>query len=651
VVRPPVWIDFETFSAVDIKKCGADVYSRDATTRALMLGWAIGDGPSYLWDIDAGEPMPVQLHPYLLHADGEIRAFNAPFEIKILRNVLSRRFPILVAQRQFRCAQVMAYGLSFNGGLGSILSQIDIHPDAAKDPLGKQLINRFSKPQSTARNVARWNRRNDAWSWLLFKEYCKQDVTILRDLWNWCQVFEPMSESEWELWFLDQKINDRGIPVDLELVSHALTAMDKEKEYLKRELHTLTGLPKITPIPLMAWLNQHGAQMDNMQKVTKNEAIKRTSGGVKLALEMAVQIGQLSSSSKWAAYDRRTDKTTQVIRDTLQFGGASRTRRWAGRGLQTHNMKRSVKDSDDHIALIKSGGQVSMNEISTSVRGAICAPPGKLLSVSDLSSIESRLAGWLTGCKLINTTFSQGLDTYKVLAAALYGVEYDQVTKEQRTFAKPAALGGQYMLGGKGLQNYAADFGVELTLEEAKQHIVAYRLMYPEIVAIWAWLKESIFGVIEHGTVAQGYYLRIFRTKEFLFIELPSGRRLSYFNPRVDWIPAPWDKSQSIPAFQYDGVEQGSFVWGAVNAHGGKVFENIIQAVARDLLAVWLQRIDQAGIDICMHVHDEVVGVSDAEKAEGDLQLMNHLASAPIDWAPGLVLTADGYTAARYRKG
>lgn len=299
--------------------------------------------------------------------------------------------------------------------------------------------------------------------------------------------------------------------------------------------------------------------------------------------------------------------------------------------------------------------RINLEQISTSVRGAITAPPRQRLVVSDLSSIESRLAGWLTGCTAINDIFQHGKDVYKDLATRLYDIPYQEVSKEQRTFAKPAALGAQYMLGGKGLTKYAEGYGVELTLQQAQQQIQVYRSSYPEIPACWHWLKDAIFTVL-HGRVPRAYNYRVSiqRKKDFLTITLPSGRDLFYYKPEIIWGEAPWKDDNGehpqIEKFSYMGKDAYSFQWRRITAHAGGIFENIIQAIARDILALWLTRVDAHGYNIVGHCHDEIICVEHEEGAEAALAGLNTLAAQPAPWAPDLLLDAAGYTSRRYRK-
>jgi len=652
-----LWLDYETYSEAPIKKTGADVYSRDPSTQALMLGWAINDGPAQLWNIDAGEPLPRDLEPFLLGNEGIIRAHNAPFEIAITEQVLKKVvFNPIIDLNQWQCSQVLAFGLSFTGSLEAITTAIGFTEDSKKSKDGKKLIQHFCTPDSRTNRktgIKTKTRRLPAdhpEKWERFKEYCVQDVVVLRDLWNWCEKYKPMSEEEWDLWRIDRIINRRGIPVDTDLVDIVVGTLGSEKVRLTKELVKLTGLSSVTPIPLRQWFNYYGLNLPNLQKETKQKALKTAVGKPQEAMELSLLIAQTSSASKWNAFDLRTDKESGVLRETLQFAGASRTRRWAGRGVQLQNLKRTVKETDANIEHILSGAPASMDQITTSIRGAIAAPEGKLLVVSDLSSIESRLAGWVAGCKRIIQTFDNGRDTYKDLATEIFNIPYDQVTKGQRSFAKPAALGCQYMLGAVGLSRYAENYGVDLPEEVAGVHVKTYRRIYPEIPAFWDWIKRAVFHVTRGGDPATGYGLHIYLYGGFLFITLPSGRKLSYFKPRIRTGAAPWDPEKTIEKFTFMGVNAYTTKWERIDAHAGGILENVIQAIARDVLAVWIQRVHDLGGEIVLHVHDEIVLVVDENKAEGALKALNDIAAQPIPWAPGLNLSADGYISKRYRK-
>ncbi len=617
-----------------------------------MLGWAVGDNAPLLWDVEEHPfDMPPELVPFLIEGTGTIRAHNAPFEIAILGHTIG----IQINLNQWQCSQVLSYSLSFAGGLGQILQAIGMPSDKEKDTRGTKLIQKFCKPAPSNHKATIYDRHSNPEDWADFEEYCLQDVVVLRELWKWCDKYHPVSEREWARWRQDREINQRGLPIDYPLVNASIAAMDGAKVALKDSLKELTGLPLVTNGPLLVWLNANGCTIPNMQRASKEKALAAaTDPTVQAVLEAHLLLAQASSSSKWNALDNRGDHDAGVIRETIQFVGAGRTGRAAGRGLQLQNLKRSPADMDANIAHILTGAPATMDQISSSIRGAIKAPEGKRLVVSDLSSIESRVVGWLTNCELINSTFNQGLDTYRVLACRLFNVEYHDVTKEQRTFAKPAALGCQYMLGGKGLVAYADNYGVALIEAEAKVHVKTYRAIYPELPGFWQWIKDAIFYVLQYqinkAQPVEGYYLKLYIEGEFLFIDLPSGRRLNYFRPEIVKGPAPWDPERLINKFQFMGMSQYTQQWQPITAHAGGILENIIQALARDILYVWLERAEEAGHVILGSVHDEIITVIEEPRTEAALANLNALAAQPIDWAPGLNLDAAGYISERYRK-
>ena len=641
-----LWLDFETFSEVDLKTCGADVYSRHPSTRALMLGWAIDGKEPRVWDIASGAHMPPALFPHIYLGQGLIRAHNAPFEIAILEHVLGHHIDL----KQWQCCQVLAYSMGFAGRLGDVLKAVRFRPDLQKDKDGHRLIMRFCKLQPKNHNVARWTRENSPLDWARFVEYCRQDVETLRALWRFLEPYESMPQHEWDLWQMDREINSRGLPVDLPLVDSALYTMDIQKDRLKLELQQVTGMENNSRNPLMEWINARIEDpIPNLQKETKETWYKNLpEGKAKEALRLSLLIAQASSSSKWNAISRRN--SAGLVRDTLQFAGAGRTRRWGGRGLQLQNLKRSRDSMEEDIFQIHLG-TADMTQISTCIRGAIQAPEGQQLVVSDLGSIESRVVGWLTNCTRINDLFMLGKDTYKDLACEIFLTPYDLITKEQRTFAKPAALGCSYMLGSGGLKRYAEGMDVEMTEEVAKKHVDAFRGIYPEIPKFWSWLKFAVFACVKEGAFHDKYGLQIFMDKEFMRIQLPSGRRLNYHLPEIQQLPAPWDKDKLIDAFTYMGMSVYSNKWGRISAHMGGVCENIIQAIARDVLAVWLTRVDRLRhIDIIGHVHDEVITLVPDRLADQALDVISDEIAKPIPWAPGLLLTANGYVSKRYKK-
>ena len=339
-----LWLDWESFSKVDLKKRGADVYLRDVSTEGTLLGWAIDNGPVQLWDVAQTSyfEWPHELYAAFTSPDVIKRAYNAPFDRGIFIHVLKQPSPV----EEWQCAQVLAYSLAFAGRLKEVLAAFNIEN---KDTAGDAMIRRFCTPQKESVNVpARWTHRNDPEGWKNFGAYAVQDVRVLRTLWKRCEEYEPMSDMEWQLWHLDQKINARGMPIDLHLVDKAMKAAHKEKLQLAKDIRRITGMTSIGPKPLAHWLG-----LPNMQKETKERAYAVCTPGTNQREVLRLELLRSQTSvSKWDAFMNRTDPVDRVLRGTLQMNGAGRTRRWAGRGVQVHNLKRTTADMDADIKLI-----------------------------------------------------------------------------------------------------------------------------------------------------------------------------------------------------------------------------------------------------------------------------------------------------------
>jgi len=290
-----------------------------------------------------------------------------------------------------------------------------------------------------------------------------------------------------------------------------------------------------------------------------------------------------------------------------------------------------------------------MTYLSNIMRTVISAGDGKTLSVCDYGSIESRVLGWQSGCGRIIDLFATGKDSYRDFATEVYGVDYDDVTKEQRGFCKPPVLGCGYQLGGKGLVTYAEGMGVTLSEEGSQRLVDLWRMLHPEVVAMWRWLQGACIHVTETYEEVSGYAVTIYRDSEFLFIRLPSGRSLAYHQPQVSMkTPPGWKKR--VRSVSYMGHDQYTHKWTRISTHGGKITENIVQAIARDLLRDAMFEMEGLGMDVVGHVHDEVLVETELNYSVDTLDTMNQVMSVTPKWAPGLLLSAEGFITKRYRK-
>ena len=647
--------DYETYCDLDIRAVGSEAYCRHPSFRIMMCSYAMGDDPIKLWVPEEGEPMPQEFLAAHQALDVFLSGFNVAFERACTRGGLGWDIP---AER-YRCTMVKAYGLSFFGGLSAVGKQIGIPQDKEKLAIGGRLINRFCKPAPKNHKARFYDRYSHPQEWADFKLYCCQDTETERFISNWLDEYSPISGYEWSLWALDQEINQNGLPVDLVAAQRALDLHQEAKTKIVDEMRAITGLdnPNSTQ-QLEGWLRtKHGVVMPNFQAETIKATIKLAAipQGALDILGKKRLVG-MTAPTKWKAFIQKACPDW-VLRGMFTFAGASRTRRWASRGVNLQNLKQPPFDDMEMAIWFIKHAPLSLIEaiygeviafLAGTVRGGITAPDGEAIAVSDLGSIESRVVGWISGCKAINETFAKGLDTYKMMAMDIYQVAYDEVTGPQRKFAKPVVLAGPYGQGAKGLVGYAENFGVILEEAEAKQHVNTFRRKCHEIPKMWKWLTAAIQDAVLNGGTWEGYRVSIYTEGDFLFIGLPSGRRLAYYQPKIEMKVTPWGESK--PTFTYMGKHKDKAIWVRLKAHAGLITENITQAIARDILACGLMNAKAAGLYIILHVHDEI-GARVPEQFKNEwLKVLEDAMCVVPDWAPGLLLAADGFTTKNYRK-
>ena len=644
-------LDYEAYSDLDITTVGGGRYVRDPSTEALMLGWELDGMPRQVWQPHTGG-MPGDLYDALRDPNVLKWAFNAPFEWGITEHVLQ----VDVPPQTWRCTMFLAYGMAFTGGLDRVLKQAGFPEHMWKDADGKRLIRKFSMPQPANRKVRRWYYHSAPEDWEKFVAYCDQDVAVEKALKIWLMQFDPISDDEWMTWHMDQDINHRGLPVDRALINTARALVKLRKDKVLREMREITGLQNPgSNAQLLPWLQAQGVPVDNMQAETLRQHAEHRVVQLKLWYSQ-------TATAKWDAFDAMACPD-DTLKGMFVSGGASRTRRYASRGINMQNLKRPIVDDMDGLCHDIRTLQLDRYEhepldlLATSVRGAIAAPPGCSLAVCDLGSIESRVLGWIADCRWINDTFAGGLDTYKSFATYLYKVPYDAVTPAQRKFSKPPVLGAGYQLGAGGLVGYAESMGVEMTREQAHVAVDTFRDLAHEVRSMWRWLTDTCVDVINTGRAAAGYKCRFYRDNQFLYIELPSGRRLAYHQPMVVDEMIHWTdrvtgepRSKLVPNVTYMGINRFNLQWERISTHGGGITENIVQAISRDLLVYQMRLAANRGHDIRGHVHDEIITVCPAANADVWLESLQGLMCVAPPWATGLLLDATGYVGQHYRK-
>lgn len=631
-------IDVETYSAADLPRVGAHAYARDPSTRLLLVAWAIDDGPIGVVDILHGEPFPPALRAGLMDPGTLKWAHNAAFERVILEQVAG----LACDPTQWRCTMVWALALGLPGGLDAVAEAVNAGERKA-DP-NKRLVRIFSTPAHGGPEAPA-----NAPLWPEFVEYNRQDVATERavhaKLSRW-----PVPDHEWALWGLDQRINDRGWPVDVPFVAAACTAAERAQAEAEAEAAELTGLANPNSrAQVLGWLQERGQDLDDLRAETVEALIAApgTPAPVRQVLALRQEMAA-TSPAKYAVLARATCPDGR-LRGTLQFHGA-RTGRWSGRLFQPQNLPRGTLSAEEipaARALVEAGdldvvracwGTVS-GVLSSLVRSALRAPPGRQFVVADLASIESVMLAWAAESDYQLDLFRQERDPYIDFATRLFGVAYEDVTREQRNFAKPAVLGCGYGLGARGLAAYAQGFGLTLTEMDAARHVSLFREAYPAIPRLWARLEQAAFTAVADRTTTQAARCTLRYDTGYLFLDLPAGRALAYPAPRLR-------TTRGRTELVYSGREGKRMT---VSTHPGKLVENIVQAIARDVLVAGLVRALVDGLDVVGHVHDEIVVEADAADATA-LPRLEHAMSKPLRWCPDAPIRAKGWAGEFYGK-
>lgn len=650
-------VDIETYSSVDLTEAGVYAYVEAPDFDILLISYIFDDwGEDDVKTIDCFDADPDMMAEFceaLLDPQIVKTAFNANFERTCLAKWLQKPMP----PEEWRCTMVKALTLGLPGNLAGAGEALGLPPEKLKDPQGKALIQFFSKPCKPTRTNGQRTRnlpQHDPAKWQLYKGYNRQDVVTEQEILRKLSIYKT-PESEQELWALDQHMNDNGVALDIPMVEKIVEYDTRRRQELQEEAQELTGLKNPNSLAqLKRWLAEQGVEMTSVTKDTIAEALRdpELPDVVRRVLEIRTALGKTSV----AKYSTMLVAHCQDhrLRGILQFYGANRSGRWAGRLVQTHNLaKNTLPDLALARELAAEGDFETMGALfgetafvfSELIRTAFIPSEGCRFIVSDFSAIEARVLAWLAGEEWVLEAFRNGKDIYCETASMMYHVPVEKhgANSHLRQKGKVAVLACGYQ-GGVGAMK-RMDKGGSIPEDELQSVVDQWRQANSNSVKLWRTCELAARTAIEeHRTVRLKNGLAFGYINGNLFIKLPGGRKLCYWNTRLKLDPR--DGREHIV---YMGVNQETKQWGETETYGGKLVENIVQATARDCLAISMQRVAALGYNIVMHVHDEIIVDCPIEDT-GAMERINACMAEPIPWAPGLPLRGDGYETPFYMK-
>lgn len=682
-----LYLDLETFSETPITH-GTHAYAANAAI--LLAAWAWGDAPVQVTDFTADEQLPDDVLKEL--PDAEVVIHNSHFDRTVIRHVWGVDIP--TSRIHDTMVQAMAHSLP--GSLGMLCEVLGLPADKAKDKDGKRLIQLFTKPLGKNRKLDRATRETHPAEWERFKAYAASDVEAMREVRKRIPTVN-FTPAERELWQLDQRINDRGVRIDLALVRSAIEAIDRAKHELSGRTREITegsvSSTTLNEVFRLHLFEAFGIDLPDLQMATIEKALSETDLNPAMRELLLIRLQASSTStSKYRVLQRGTSLDGR-LRGLLQFCGAIRTGRWAGRLFQPQNLPRPTlkqKAIDAGIEALRAGCahltvDNVMELVSSCIRSCIVAPDGKKLVIADLANIEGRVQAWLANEEWKLKAFrdfdaGQGPDLYKLAYAKSFRIEPEAVNSDQRQVGKVQELALAYEGGVGAFATFAKAYSIDLddladkVLPEASEEIVAkadkflewakkdkrpryglsddafvacdvlkrmWRDAHPNITGYWHKLKNVVGKALANrGNTFSEIGLKVRASKNWLLIGLPSGRTLCYPSPRV----------AEDGAISYMGIDQYTRKWTRISTHGGKLFENIVQAIARDVMAANMPLIEAAGYAIILTVHDEIIAETPDEPGY-HVEHMAALLAEPPAWALDMPLAAAGFETYRYKKG
>lgn len=665
-------VDIESYSSADLKSTGVYRYTEAPDFTILLLAYQYDVLPVKIIDLTDTE-IPDHLFSSLCNPDIQKTAWNAAFERRCLAQFLSTPMP----PEQWSCTMAYAAQLGLPLTLEKAAEILKLKEQ--KNAEGKALIKYFSVPcKPTKVNGGRTRNlaTHDPEKWERFKQYCIQDVVVEQSIRNKISFFE-IPETETRLWNLDQEINDTGVLLDPEFARNAIKLDLTHREKLTKEAIHLTGLENPNSVAqLKEWISaETDSEITTLNKETVPALIENTGcDNVKRLLQIRQEMSK-TSIKKYQAMLKAVCSDGR-IRGLYQYYGANRTGRWAGRLIQPHNLKKNkltnldlsrqlVKEGDLELLELlfvdprltyaddSSAFEISSPNIpdilSQLIRTSFVAPPGHRLIVSDLSAIEARIIAWLSGERWRLDVFATHGKIYEASASQMFKIPLEKITKtsDYRNKGKMSELALGYQGGPDAITRIEISNDTHpskrIPVEELPKLVKMWRNANKAICNYWYYINDAAVNTVQDGKYDQvlTHGIRMFVEKGVFFIQLPGGRRLSYMRPTLT-------PTQFGMALRYEGMNQTSKQWQKIDTYGGKLVENIVQAVARDVLAEKMLQLNDAGYKIVKHVHDEIV--SEMPNGSGSVEEVNKIMSEPLPWAKGLQLKAESFETDYYKK-
>ncbi|WP_249311809.1 DNA polymerase [Congzhengia minquanensis] len=653
-------IDLETFSTVPIAKAGAQKYIASPDFEILLFAYSLDGAPVEVVDFAQGEMLPAWVAEAITSPEYIKHAYNAPFEWGCLSKYIGRQLP----PEQWRCTMFHGLYAGYTAGLSATGKALGLPEDKQKLNAGKALIRYFCVPCSpTKTNGGRTRNypRHSPERWELFKEYCKQDVVTEMEIERRLSAI-PVPDFVQKEWETDLIINSRGVAVDMDLVNGALDLGNSVRSQLMQEAAQLSGLDNPNSVSqLTGWFEtEMDEAISDLRKSTVADLLERknNSGTVQRMLEIRQELGK-TSTKKYDAIDAAVCPDGRV-RGLLQFYGANRTGRWAGRLVQVQNLPRTYTEplelardlvkrrSLDALKAVYGGVSDTLSQL---IRTAFIASPGNALIDADFSAIEARVISWLAGEDWRLEVFRTHGRIYEASASQMFGVPLERIKKGNPEYALRAkGKVAELALGYQGSTGALINMGalkMGIPEEDLPDIVNRWRETNRRIRDLWYKMDAAAVQVISQGGSVGLNCLVIAREFDYnqntdcMTITLPSGRKLYYIAPQLGL------NRWGNPSITYMGVNDKN-KWGRIETYGGKLVENCVQAIARDCLAQAIEHLEEAGLPVIFHIHDEVV--IDCPPDAATLEEVVRIMSRPIPWAPGLPLGADGWVGTYFKK-